>query len=199
MCSASEAQSVAPSKSAASASASTRARKALGGLHGDELARAASVSTTRPPATRLTVSTIGTPGMTASAPAASPASTRSITPLVTSGRAASCTSTKAGARRHGNEPLRHGPARASLRLRRPQRPCRRAGRPRRASRDPRSPAGRRRRCRRCPVVVEDRQRGGQQRAPAKAHERLRAIGAEAVAGAGADEDRPGLAGHGHLG
>jgi len=47
------------------------------------------------------------------------------------------------------------------------------------------------------VIVEDRQRRGEQRAAAKAHERLRPIRSQAVAGTGAHEDRPGLADGAH--
>ena len=90
----SDAQSVADETSPLTARRSVSARNACGVCTATRSSRG-SVSTTRSPSTRLTVSASGTTGTTPSQPSDNGASTRSITSSGSSGRAASWTSTTA--------------------------------------------------------------------------------------------------------
>src|SRR6266511_2357152 len=90
----SEAQSLAPETSPRHASRRICATKAWGVCTTRKASRS-SVSTTRSPSTRLTVSATGSAGTAPSQPSFNAVKTRSTTSSSTSGRAASCTSTTA--------------------------------------------------------------------------------------------------------
>ena len=88
----SDAQSVAPARSPASARRSDGARNACGVWAATRPSRS-TVSATSPRSTRFSVSETGSAGTAPSTPSASGPSTRSTTSSSRSGRAASCTST----------------------------------------------------------------------------------------------------------
>ena len=179
-----------------SASRSTASGKPCGVCTARSAPRS-SVSATLPSGpTRLTVSASGSAGTTPSAPARSAATTRSTTSGGTSGRAASCTSTKSAPSGTHASPAatdsgRVAPPGTAAAIFVAQRSS--------ASSEARSSYSSGHDHDDAVdqiVVVEHRERPGQHRAPAQAHERLRAVGREPLAGARCDHDRPGLAGHG---
>src|SRR6266567_1681575 len=108
----SEAQSVAPASSPATASRSTGARNACGVWTATSSSRG-SVSTICPPRTRLTVSASGNAGTAPSQPSFSAVSTRPITSSGSTGRAASWTTITAASPPTSATPARTDSARAS--------------------------------------------------------------------------------------
>src|SRR6266513_1669223 len=108
----SEAQSVAPASSPATASRSTGARNACGVWTATSSSRG-SVSTICPPRTRLTVSASGNAGTAPSQPSFSAVSTRPITSSGSTGRAASWTTITAASPPTSATPARTDSARVS--------------------------------------------------------------------------------------
>ena len=184
----SEAQSVAPAASPASARRSVSAGNACGVWAATSPCRAI-VSSTTPPLTRFTVSPIGSAGTTPSAPSASGASTRPITSSSTNGLAQSCTSTATASGGTSAIAERTDSARVAPPGTTEPPSTRRA--PRRAgSPAPPSRQARRRRSRRPTRPLEPLEALGQQRPPAEVRERLRPVRAEALPCACGDEERP---------